>query len=55
MVDPISLTVAITASIIAILSHIKKSKCCGIEIQTRNTEQEKKEEKPPDEFDSVAL
>lgn len=35
MIDPISISVAIGAIIVAIISHIKTSKCWGVEIETR--------------------
>lgn len=36
MIDPVSLTCAITALIIAILTHIKKSDCWGVHIETHD-------------------
>ena len=35
MIDPVSLTIAITSAIIGILSHIRHSSCFGIDIDTR--------------------
>ena len=35
MVDPISVSVAIGAIIVAILTHIKHSSCFGVEVDTR--------------------
>ena len=38
MMDPATLTALITAigsMLIALSTHIKKSKCCGVEIETR--------------------
>lgn len=37
MIDVISLSIAIGAIIISALSHIRKSKCYGIEIETRGS------------------
>lgn len=36
MVEPISLTLALSALIASLFTHIKFSKCCGFEIQTRS-------------------
>ena len=38
MIDPVSLTIAITSAIIAIFTHIKHSKCWGIELDTKTQE-----------------
>lgn len=46
MIDPISLTLAISAVVIAILSHIKTSKCFGMEIVTRDSTDQKVEKEP---------
>jgi len=35
MIDVISLSIAIGAILISALSHIRKSKCYGVEIETR--------------------
>lgn len=48
MIDPISLTLAISAVVIAILSHVKTSKCTmqGIEIETKDSIEAKVERDP---------
>ena len=40
MLDPISISIAVSACIVAILTHLKFSKCCGFEIKTRNIQKD---------------
>jgi len=48
MFDPITLSISAGAIIVAILTHIKFSKCYGFEVQTRNIEkQDSPTEKKP--------
>lgn len=35
MLDPVSISVAVCAIIVAILTHIKSSKCFGMELEAR--------------------
>ena len=39
MVDPITLSVSLGAVLVAIMTHVKFSKCWGFEIQTRSLKQ----------------
>lgn len=36
MIDPISISIALGAILVAILTHIKSSSCLGVNIETRN-------------------
>lgn len=53
MVDPISLVIAISAVVMAILSNIRKSKCYGVEIETRNNRDESESGETIEEVEQV--
>ena len=40
MLDPISISIAVSACIVAILTHLKFSRCCGFEMKTRNVQKD---------------
>lgn len=47
-IDPVSLTIAISSVVIAVLTHVRYSRCFGVEIVTKDKSNDcKKEEAQP--------